>query len=143
MEECLFAPFHQGKKREEALKIAQNIINCMGLRHIADSAPFALSKGQRLRTAVSSVLTKQPSVLLLDEPTTGQDREHIEKLMSSLEKKFDLVVFCTHDVDTAAKHANRVILLHDGAVIADGDPAEIFHNREALAVASIRQTTIQ
>ena len=143
MEECLFAPVHLGKKRDNAVTIAHGVLESMGLNEFADAAPFALSKGQRLRVAVGSVLTKQPAVLLLDEPTTGQDREHIEKLMCALERNFDLVVFCTHDVDTAARHANRVILLHRGTVIADGAPAEVFHDQEALTLASVRQTTIQ
>lgn len=142
-QECLFAPLHCGKNCREANEIADVVLVRMGLRSLADAAPFALSKGQRLRVAMGSVLTKKPSVLFLDEPTTGQDREHIEKLMAGLENDFDLVVFCTHDVDTAARHANRVVLLHQGCVIADGIPVEVFHNHEALATASVRQTTIQ
>lgn len=142
-EECLFAPVHCGKNGHEANVIVDAVLERMGLRSLADAAPFALSKGQRLRVAVGSVLSKQPSILLLDEPTTGQDREHIEKLMTGLEEDFDLVVFCTHDVDTAARHANRVVLLHQGGIVADGLPVDVFHCREALAMASVRQTTIQ
>jgi len=142
-EECLFAPVHCGKGGREANEIADAVLRRMGLFSLADAAPFALSKGQRLRVAVGSVLSKQPTVLLLDEPTTGQDREHIEKLMSGLENEFDLVVFCTHDVDTAARHANRVVLLHQGHIVADGFPVDVFHHQEALAAASVRQTTIQ
>lgn len=143
MEECLFAPVHKGNKREAALKTAHEIIDNMGLGKCRDIPPFALSKGQRLRVAVGSVLTKQPSVLLLDEPTTGQDREHIEKLMLYIEKKYELLIFCTHDVDTAARYANRLILMHQGAVIANGLPDDIFHCIETLSQASIHQTTIQ
>jgi energy-coupling factor transport system ATP-binding protein len=89
------------------------------------------------------VLSKESAVLMHDEPTTGQDRERIERLMTSLEDDFELVLFCTHDVDTAARHATRVVLLHQGNIVADGAPAEVFHRHEALAMASIRQTTIQ
>jgi energy-coupling factor transport system ATP-binding protein len=142
-EECLFAPIHQGMTRVQASAVADTVLGRLGLSDFASAAPFALSKGQRLRVAVGSVLSKQPSVLLLDEPTTGQDREHIEKLMSRLENDFGLVVFCTHDVDTAARHANRVILLHHGTIVANGHPSDVFHHHEALATASIRQTTIQ
>jgi energy-coupling factor transport system ATP-binding protein len=142
-EECLFAPVHSGKNRRQSEVIADAVLKRMGLDSRAGAAPFALSKGQRLRVAVGSVLSKQPSVLLLDEPTTGQDREHIEKLMCGLENDFDLVVFCTHDVDTAARYASRVVLLHHGGIVADGPPVDVFHRREALAMASVRQTTIQ
>jgi energy-coupling factor transport system ATP-binding protein len=142
-EECLFAPVHCGKNKRESESIADAVLKRMGLHALDGAAPFALSKGQRLRVAVGSVLSKQPSVLLLDEPTTGQDREHIEKLMAGLEKDFDLVVFCTHDVDTAARHANRVVLLHHGGIVAHGLPVDVFHHEEALSAASVRQTTIQ
>lgn len=141
--ECLFAPIHSGMDRLKADETATAVLRRMGLQDLAEAAPFALSKGQRLRVAVGSVLSKKPSVLLLDEPTTGQDREHIEKLMAGLENDFELVVFCTHDVDTAARHANRVILLHNGVIVADGLPVDVFHHQESLAAASVRQTTIQ
>ncbi|NLD91099.1 MAG: energy-coupling factor ABC transporter ATP-binding protein [Fibrobacter sp.] len=143
MEECLFAPVHQGKTRETAIGMVSEIIDSMGLGDYAEVPPFALSKGQRLRVAVSSVLTKQSSILLLDEPTTGQDREHIERLMCCIGNNFELVIFCTHDVDTAARHADRVILLHQGGIIADGAPEDIFHDIKTLSRASIRQTSIQ
>ena len=110
---------------------------------MAGAAPFALSRGQRLRTAVGSVLTMQPDVLLLDEPTTGQDRTQIERLMGELHRDLDLVLFCTHDVDTAARHANRVVLLNQGQVIADGDPLEVLFDEPRLRLASVRQTNIQ
>lgn len=142
-DECMFAPVYSGKSGSESSKIVDDVLKRLGLETLADEAPFALSKGQRLRVAVGSVLSKHPSVLFLDEPTTGQDREHIEKLMTLLENEFDLVVFCTHDVDTAARHANRIVLLHSGRIVADGHPVDVFHNKKLLASASVYQTTIQ
>lgn len=142
-EEVAFAPIHARIARDERRRVVEAVLARMGLEDLADQPPFALSRGQRLRTAVGSVLSMQPSVLLLDEPTTGQDREQIERMMTGLEEQFDLVVFCTHDVQTAARHANRIVLLDAGRVLADGDPLDVLFDHEATEAASVRQTSLQ
>ncbi|HUT93652.1 MAG TPA: energy-coupling factor transporter ATPase [Thermoguttaceae bacterium] len=142
-EEVAFAPIHARIQRSECRRIVEAVLTRMGLEDLADQPPFALSRGQRLRTAVASILSKQPSVLLLDEPTTGQDREQIERMMTGLEDQFDLVVFCTHDVQTAARHANRIVLVESGRVLADGDPIDVFFDHRAMQAASLRQTSLQ
>lgn len=142
-EEVEFAPAHARVAPAERERIVEEVLAQMALTQLADRAPFALSRGQRLRAAVASILSKRPSVLFLDEPTTGQDREQIERMMGRLEGAFELVVFCTHDVDTAARHATRVILLDAGRVIADGSPIDVLYDDKALAAASVRQTSIQ
>jgi len=141
--EVAFAPIHARIARQKREQIVEAVLARTGLEDLADQAPFALSRGQRLRTAVASILSMQPSVLLLDEPTTGQDREQIERMMTGLEDDFELVVFCTHDVQTAARHANRIILLDAGRVLADGDPADVLFDQTAMRAASVRQTSLQ
>ena len=142
-QEVAFAPIHARIAPHQRRRIVEAVLGRMGLDELADQAPFALSRGERLRTAVASILSKQPSVLLLDEPTTGQDREQIERMMTGLEEDFQLVVFCTHDVQTAARHANRIILLDAGRVLADGDTIEVLFDREAMQAASLRETSLQ
>ena len=142
-DEVLFAPRHLGLGERERADVADSTLERMGLEDLADDAPFALSRGQRLRTAVASVLSMRPSVLLLDEPTTGQDRVQIERMMGGLCKGVDLLVFCTHDVDTAARHANRVVLLAGGCVIADGPPRDVLFDEERLRAACVRPTSLQ
>ena len=141
-DEIRFAPRHLGAPAPECDEITRDVLERMGLTELADEAPFSLSRGQRLRTAVGSVLSMRPRVLLLDEPTTGQDREQIERMMDGLAEGFDLVVFCTHDVDTAARHSNRVIVLAEGGVLLDGPPGEVLFDAEGLGRAKIRQTSI-
>jgi len=142
-QEVAFAPIHARIAPHERRRIVEAVLARMGLDKLADQAPFALSRGERLRTAVASILSKQPSVLLLDEPTTGQDREQIERMMAGLEEDFQLVVFCTHDMQTAARHANRIVLLDAGRVLADGDATEVLFDREAMQAASLRETSLQ
>ena len=81
------------------------------------------------------MLTARPSVLLLDEPTTGQDRRHVELLMDTLAGHTSVhsLVYCTHDVENALRHATRILVMSQGSIIADGSPQEVLRNREILA----------
>ncbi len=141
--ELAFAPQHAGWPPERQQQVVAEVLVQMNLQALADEPPFALSRGQRLRTAVGSVLSMQPNVLLLDEPTTGQDREQIERIMGSLEEQFELVVFCTHDVQTTARHATRVIVLHHGRLLAEGTPTDVLFDDQVLQRAGLRRTSLQ
>jgi len=97
---------------------------------LLERSPQALSRGQRLRTAVAAALSCAPDLLILDEPTSGQDAAHVEAMMRALSDPggaHRALVFATHDLDLALRHATRVVVLRGGQVVADG-PA-----REALA----------
>ncbi len=150
--ELEFGPYHLGFSETEREEQVARTLQQMGLADLAEETPFTLSRGQRLRTAVGSVLSMKPRVLLLDEPTTGQDREQIERMMRGLtgidadgnnHPIFDLVVFCTHDIDTAARHANRVLVLHEGNLLLDGPPGTVLWDEDVLRKASIRLTGVQ
>ncbi len=142
-DEAAFAPQHLGLDPTACHGIVESVLDRMGLVSVAGDAPFALSRGQRLRTAVASVLSMTPNVLLLDEPTTGQDREQVERMMGGLSEQVELLVFCTHDVDTAARHASRVILLEGGRIIADGPTRAVLFDYDRLRRARIRPTSAQ
>jgi energy-coupling factor transport system ATP-binding protein len=97
------------------------------LDDLLERPPQALSRGQRLRTAVAAVVACAPRILLLDEPTSGQDHEKVQQLMVALTEFFreGAWVFATHDVDLALRHATRVIALEEGRVVFDGTPTEL------------------
>ncbi len=110
----------------------------LGLQPLADDFPLALSRGQRLRVAIAAVLASQPEVLLLDEPTTGQDIGHIEDiaaLLGDFTAQGGTIIFCTHDGEVAARYADRVIVMRQGRIAADAPPAEGF-SRPALLLAA-------
>lgn len=142
-QELAFAPQHAGLPPDRQQEVVAAVAKQMDVESLADEPPFALSRGQRLRTAVGSVLSMRPEVLLLDEPTTGQDREQIERIMGGLEHQFELLVFCTHDVQTTARHATRVLVLHQGRLLADGVPAEVLFDDRVLQTAGLRRTSVQ
>ena len=112
------------------------------LQDLGSEAPYALSRGQRQRTAIAATFSLHPDLFLLDEPTTGQDAQHLYQLMDELCDEIRQVnktlIFATHDVELTLKYADRILLLHDGAVIYDGDPESAFAGRDLLHRASLR-----
>lgn len=106
--------------------------------HLAENGadfPLALSKGQRLRVVLGAMLAKEPKLLLLDEPTTGQDENsltEIKKLLSAYKEKGGSVFICTHDIELASQIADRIILLEQGKILADGRVGTVLSDRRLL-----------
>ncbi len=115
-DELAFAPLNMGFKGLEALSLIKDAMSLTGLSELSEEAPFALSRGQRLRVALASLLTARPQILLLDEPTTGQDGKQVKSLISNLEGIADLLIFSTHNYRFARSLANRVIVMEKGEV---------------------------
>ena len=121
------------------------LLDQTGLTGLEDRFPLALSQGQRVRVAIASLLACRPEVLLLDEPTTGQDLGHIDDIIALLQEftgQGGTVVFCTHDTEVAARYAERVVVMTAGAVIADATPREVFSNDEVLRQAGLRSPAV-
>ncbi len=109
--------------------------------NLAADAPYALSRGQRQRTAVAATFSLHPDLFLLDEPTTGQDAQNLYRLMDELcdeiRRENKTLIFATHDTDLTLKYADRVLLLCEGQVIFDGTPDTAFADQELLKQASL------
>ncbi len=120
---------------------AMSILKSLNLRNLANKSPYELSVGEQRRLAIASVLVYEPEVVVLDEPTAGIDYSLKMELLSillSLLEKGKTIVMTTHDVEFLA-HApvNKVVLMSDGKVLAQGDPREILYNAELLAKAHV------
>jgi energy-coupling factor transporter ATP-binding protein EcfA2 len=101
------------------------LARAFGLEALLAEPPQALSRGQRQRVAVASAIAAQPAALLLDEPTAGQDRAQVERLLREVPALVTgALVFATHDLYLAARLATRVIVLDAGSVVFDGSPTE-------------------
>lgn len=119
----------------------QSVAARLGLQPLADEFPLALSRGQRLRVAIAAVLANKPAVLLLDEPTTGQDIGHIEDiavLLRDFTAAGGTIIFCTHDGEVAARYADRVIVMQQGRIALDAPPAVVFSQGAALYSAGLK-----
>ncbi len=98
--------------------------------------PFFLSKGLRQRVAIASILALRPQVIIVDEPTTGQDAQQSIEIMNFLrnlnEQRGHTIVIITHDMNIVAEYARRVIVMGQGVILADGPTAEVFAHPEVL-----------
>ncbi len=114
-EELSFAPKNLGYSEKEIGYRVKSIAEKLALKKFLKRPPFSLSRGQRLRVALGSLLTGNPRILLLDEPTTAQDPQNIARLLSTLEA--DLIIFSTHDEDVARALATRVLKLENKKLV--------------------------
>jgi len=133
-EELAFGPRNYGLPEEEIKRRVEEALKLLELEEFRKAHPHALSRGQRRRLAVASILTMEPEILVLDEPTTGQDWGHSTMLMNIARKlnreKGVTVIFITHDMRLVAEYADRVVLLENGKVRMMGTPRQVFNNPE-------------
>lgn len=118
---------------EEISKRTEKIIERFGFN--PDEAPFSLSRGQRQRLALASIIAVEPKVMILDEPTTGLDYKECMEIMSAvkeLNKNGTTVIMVCHDMELVLDFAWRMIVLADGKIEADGKTLEIMRRKEIL-----------
>ena len=139
--EFLFGVKNRRKRKGETLFTVDELLETVDLTAHRQSNPFHLSHGQRKRLAIGVLLTRYPDVLILDEPTTGQDEGHARAFLQFLEQlrqqaKFTYVMI-SHDMQAVAQYATRVIVLHEGHFALDGPPEVVFAQRAKLAASNI------
>jgi energy-coupling factor transport system ATP-binding protein len=143
-EELAFGPKNLGydeKAIAEGVARATEIVNLKGLE---DYPPLALSFGQQKRVSIAAVLAMRSKILVMDEPTAGQDYWNYMAFMDAILQMpgFAAVLFITHDLDLAVCYANRVILMHDGQVAGDGSPAEVLADPALLRRCRVVPTSL-
>jgi energy-coupling factor transport system ATP-binding protein len=120
-------------------------LDTVGLTGYEKRVPFALSKGERQRVAVASVLAVRPEVMVLDEPTTGLDEKNQRALMDMLKsfhRRGHTIIIITHSMEVAAEYATRAVVMKDGGVLLDGPTRDIFAQEEKLKEASLRPSSL-
>jgi energy-coupling factor transporter ATP-binding protein EcfA2 len=125
-DEVLVGPRKMGKLRHDWIKEMWNVFDLHGL---LNRSPYRLSEGEKKRVSLASILSMRPQLLVLDEPTSGQDgrfREALATLLAELENLDFTLLIATHDLEFAKAIADRWIVLHDGRVVADGSPADLW-----------------
>lgn len=140
-QEVVFGPrmLHFGETKLQ--QKGAEAMNAMGIAGLRDENPFSLSNGQRLRVALASICSMQPEIILLDEPTSGQDKSNSDSMLEylyELSKKGITILFTTHDIEAAIRYSDRLLLMNDGKIIADGPPGKITREIETLKKANLR-----
>jgi len=106
--------------------------------------PLALSFGQQKRVSIAAILSMQSKILVMDEPTAGQDYKNYIDFMDSILQlpSFDAILFITHDIDMAVIFANRVLMVNNGTVVCDGTPREALKDFEFLKANRLVPTSL-
>lgn len=126
------------KSEEEINEKVEEVINTYGFR--GEDAPFSLSRGERQRVALASLIALSPEILILDEPTTGLDYKECMQMMHAIQQlnaKGVTVLMVCHDMEVVLDFADRVLVMAQGKVIADDSARAIFRNPKAMEAASV------
>jgi energy-coupling factor transporter ATP-binding protein EcfA2 len=134
-DEVAYGPRALGWPTEQVEGHTRALLERFGLQALARANPFTLSQGQKRRLSVATSLVLGPRVLLLDEPTFGQDRQSAEALLDDIARLRDqglAIVLATHDLSLVRRIADRVVALADGEVVFDGGYADLIADRATL-----------
>lgn len=121
----------KGMKKADAEKLAQQLLERVGIQQQASKLPAQLSGGQQQRVAIARALAMQPKVMLFDEPTSALDPEMINEVldvMVNLAQEGMTMIVVTHEMGFARKAADRVVFMSDGRIVEEGTPDEFFTN---------------
>jgi energy-coupling factor transport system ATP-binding protein len=152
-EELEFGPKNLDFKKVVMERTVAESISTVNLSGLEEYPPLGLSYGQQKRTTIAAVLAMQSKIMILDEPTAGQDYANYTHFMDAMCKPVDgaqslvaanfaATIFITHDLDLAVTYANRVLLFGDGHVVADGPPEEVLKDFDLLTQYRIRPTSL-
>jgi len=133
-EELAFGPTnlkHPAEQIREEVSQAVEIVNLGGYE---ETPPLSMSFGQQKRVSIAAILAMRSRILVMDEPTAGQDYKNYITFMNSILQlpAFEAILFITHDIDLAVIYANRVLLVNNGQIVTDGPPYEVLRDQQRL-----------
>ena len=136
---------NRGVPEEEVRPRVEKALKTCGLYPFRNWPVSALSYGQKKRVTIASILVLEPKIILLDEPTAGQDLYHYTQIMdflAELNRSGTTVVLITHDMHLMLEYTPRAIVFHDGHVIADTSAAEVLNSPEIVETAHLKETSL-
>ena len=135
----------RGFKDEDIKERVYETLKVCGLYEYRNWPISALSYGQKKRVTIASILVLNPEIIILDEPTAGQDFRHYNEIMEflvELNKKGVTIIMITHDMHLMLEYTNRAIVLADGKKLADDTSASILTNNEVIKQANLKETSV-
>ena len=144
-EEVALGLENQGVEPEEIQEKVFDTLKVCGLYEFRNWPISALSHGQKRRVAIAAILVLEPELLILDEPTAGQDYYHYNEMMTflrTLNQQGITILMITHDMHLMLEHTRRTLVLKQGQIIADETPANVLSSAELVASASLRETSL-
>jgi energy-coupling factor transport system ATP-binding protein len=142
--ELAFGPTNLGHAPEQIDKEVKQAIEIVNLSGKEQDAPLSLSFGQQKRVSIAAILAMRSRILIMDEPTAGQDYWNYMGFMDAILQLpgFEAILFITHDVDLAVIYANRVLLLAEGKLVADGPPHQVLSDLTRLEECRLVPTSL-
>ncbi len=144
-DEVAFGPRNQGLAEREVRARVDEALAAVGLSGREGEDPFAMTRGERQRVAVASVLATRPEVIILDEPTTGLDYREQRRMMDLVQRlnaAGHTIIMITHALWLVAAYAHRTVVMRDGALWMDGPTREVLAREAELTEAALRPPPI-
>lgn len=143
-EELSFGPTNMKHPRQQIEMEVKEALKIVNLSDKENDPPLALSFGQQKRVSIAAILAMRSKILVMDEPTAGQDYQNYMNFMDSILQMpaFEAILFITHDVDLAVIYANRVLMVNDGRLVADGTPQDVLRDFDRLKANRLVPTSL-
>lgn len=143
-EELSFGPKNLKHSQEDIEMEVKEALQIVNLADNEKDPPLALSFGQQKRVSIAAILAMRSRILVMDEPTAGQDYQNYMNFMDAILQLpgFEAILFITHDVDLAVIYANRVLMIADGRLIADGKPEDVLRDFDRLKANRLVPTSL-
>jgi energy-coupling factor transporter ATP-binding protein EcfA2 len=143
-EELSFGPRNLKHSQEEIETEVKGSLQTVNLADKENDPPLALSFGQQKRVSIAAILAMRSRILVMDEPTAGQDYQNYMNFMDAILQMpgFEAILFITHDVDLAVIYANRVLMIADGKLVADGKPQDVLRDFDRLRANRLIPTSL-
>lgn len=140
-QDVAFGPMNLGLPEEEVEKRVKDALAVVGMSGLEKKAPHHLSGGQKKRVAIAGILAMRPEIMVLDEPTTGLDPKGVDQIMKilyKLNREGMSIIIASHDVEMVTEFATKIFVLHDGEIIGQGTPDEIFNDLKTVKRAHLK-----
>lgn len=141
-EEISFGPFNLGMNNEEVRSVVERVLDILDIQKLRKKSLYALSGGEKKLVSIASLLALDPKIIIFDEPTAGLDYSNIKlfkEVLEILKKRGIGLVISTHDINFAWEWAERVIILKDGKVLAEGDTISILSDEKILKESNLEK----
>lgn len=146
LDDVMFGPINMGVSIDQAKTEAISALKAVGAETLCSKIPGYLSGGQKRLVCIAGVLAMKPRVIAMDEPTSDLDPIHaemVENIILELKNNHGIsIVIATHDLDMAARISDRICIVKNGSIIAEGKPSSIFYDKDLMETSGLRQPKV-
>lgn len=131
-DDIIFGAENLGFSPEIIEKKLQEVLHATGIEHLQNRIPHELSGGEKCMVAIASVLIMNPQIILYDEPSANLDLKARRRLINFLESSSQTILISSHDLELILEVCDRVLVMNQGKIVADGNPREIMSNEDLM-----------